>query len=113
MSAACRPLSVSLPDESVEQAICQSSRCFHNTLAVSSWPPPPVGRGSSGLMLLAARHTAISRTRAVAYGEVILDLAGEVGDELGSPCQVVAPAGMGLERWNALAARAAGRGRWV
>jgi hypothetical protein len=33
---------------------------------------------------------------------VIVDLVGEVGDELGSLCQVVAPDGMGMERgWNA------------
>jgi hypothetical protein len=29
---------------------------------------------------------------------VVLDLVGEVGDQLGSPCQVVAPDGMGMER---------------
>ena len=57
-------VNVSLPDELVERAICRSSRCFHRAAAVSSWPPPPVGRGSWGLMPLAARHTAISRIRA-------------------------------------------------
>ena len=58
--AACRSSNLSLPDESVERAICRSRRCFHRAAAVSSWPPPPVGRGSWGLMPLAARHTAIS-----------------------------------------------------
>ena len=35
----------------------------------------------------------------VTLAGVILDLVGEVCDELGSFCQVVAPDGMGLERW--------------
>src|SRR5215211_5337876 len=35
-------------------AVCQ------RTEAVSSWPPPPVGRGSWGLMPLAARQKLIS-----------------------------------------------------
>ena len=31
-----------------------------------------------------------------------MNLVGEVGDQLGSPCQVGTPAGMGMERgWNA------------
>jgi hypothetical protein len=42
---------------------------------------------------------------------VILDLVGEVGDKLGSLCQVVAPDGMGMERcWNA---RQPGQRAWV
>src|SRR5215211_6231087 len=79
--------------------------------AVSSWPAPPVGRGSWGSMPLAARHTAISRTRAglgvasrcspdrlgVTLAGVVCNLAGEVGDQLGSFCQVVVPDGMGME----------------
>ncbi len=36
---------------------------------------------------------------AVASAGVVVDLVGEVGDELGSLCQVVAPEGVGLERW--------------
>ena len=44
----------------------RSRRCFQRAGSVSSWPPPPpVGRGSWGLMPLAARHNAISRTRGV------------------------------------------------
>ena len=40
--------------------------------------------------------------RAVILAEVILNLVGEVGDKLGSICQVVAPDGIGMEReWNA------------
>jgi hypothetical protein len=35
--------------------------------------------------------------RAVALAEVILNLAGEVGDQPGSLCQVVAPHGMGMQ----------------
>jgi hypothetical protein len=61
--AACCSLNVLLPDESVERAICRSSRCFHRAAAVSSWNPP-VGRGSWGSMPL-ARHTAISPMSAV------------------------------------------------
>ena len=36
---------------------------------------------------------------AVTLAGVVLDLVGEVGDELGSCCQVVAPDGMGMERF--------------
>ena len=36
--------------------------------------------------------------RAVTLADVILDLVGEVGDKLGSLCQIVAPDGMGMER---------------
>ena len=36
--------------------------------------------------------------RAVALAEVILNLVGEAGDQLGSLCQVVAPDGIGMER---------------
>ena len=40
--------------------------------------------------------------RAVTLAEVILNLVGEVGDKLGSLCQVAAPDGIGMEReWNA------------
>jgi hypothetical protein len=39
--------------------------------------------------------------QAVTLAAVVLDLVGEVGDQLGSLCQVVAPDGMVLERfWN-------------
>jgi hypothetical protein len=39
--------------------------------------------------------------QAVALAAVVLDLVGEVGDQLGSLCQVVAPDAMVLERfWN-------------
>jgi hypothetical protein len=34
----------------------------------------------------------------VTLAGVILDLVGEVGDQLGSLCQVVAPDGMGMQR---------------
>ena len=38
----------------------------------------------------------------VTLAGVVLDLAGEVGDQLGSLCQVVAPDGMVMKRfWNA------------
>jgi hypothetical protein len=109
----------------VARAILRSRRCFHRVGSVSSWPPPPVGRGSWDSMQLAARHTAISPTRAGAQipfrwcpdglgftlAGVVLDLVGEVGDELGSPCQVVAPDGMGMQRlWNA---RQPGQRTWV
>ena len=36
---------------------------------------------------------------AISLAGVVLDLVGEVGDELGSLCQVVAPDGIGMERW--------------
>ena len=36
---------------------------------------------------------------AVTLAGVILDLVGEVGDQLGSLCQVGPPDGMGMERW--------------
>jgi hypothetical protein len=40
--------------------------------------------------------------RSVTLEDVTLDLVGEVGDKLGSPCQVASPDGIGLERcWNA------------
>jgi hypothetical protein len=35
----------------------------------------------------------------VTLAGAILDLVGEVGDELGSLCQVVAPSGMDMQRW--------------
>ena len=47
----------------------------------------------------------------VTLAGVILDLVGEVGDELGSLCQVVAPDGMGLQRW--WNAREPGQRTWV
>ena len=47
----------------------------------------------------------------VALAGVVLDLVGEVGDELGSLCQVVAPDGMGMERW--WNAREPGQHTWV
>ena len=102
----------------VEALFPQGGGCFE--LA-----PPPVGRGSWGLMPLAARHTAISPMRAVlgwlpgaaqtgwavTLAGVILDLVGEVGDQLGSLCQVGPPDGMGMERcWNA---REPGQRTWV
>jgi len=37
--------------------------------------------------------------RAVTLAGVIVDLVGEVGDQLGSLCQVGAPDGMVMERW--------------
>ena len=108
----------------MERAICRSRRCFHRAGSVSSWVPP-VGRGSWGLMPLAARHTAISPMRAVlgwvpgaaqtgwavTLAGVILDLVGEVGDQLGSLCQVGPPDGMGMERW--WNAREPGQRTWV
>jgi hypothetical protein len=49
--------------------------------------------------------------RGITLAGVILDLAGEVGDELGSLGQVVAPDGMVLRRgWNA---REPGQRTWV
>ena len=62
--AACRLSALASAGGSVERAICRSRRCFHRAGSVSSWLPP-VGRGSWGLMPLAARHTAISPIRAV------------------------------------------------
>ena len=75
---------------------------------------PPVGRGSRGLMPLAARHTAISPMRACRVGSrcspdwlgvtlagVILNLVGKVGDQLRSLCQIGVPDGMVMKRlWN-------------
>ena len=93
----------------------RSRRCFQRAGSVSSWPPP-VGRGSWGLMPLAARHTnfadeggarVTSRCspdwRAVTLAGLVLNLAGEVGDQVGSLCQVVAPDGMVMQQrwWNA------------
>ena len=47
----------------------------------------------------------------VTLAGVILDVVGEVGNQLGSPCQVVAPDGMGMERlWNV---REPGQRTWV
>ena len=53
----------------------------------------------------------------VALAGVVLDLGGEVGDLLGSLCQVVAPDRMGMQRWwNAREPRqrpwVSGCGRW-
>ena len=59
----CRSSAFASASGSVAWAICRSRRCFQRAGSVSSWVPP-VGRGSWGLMPLAARHTAISRTRA-------------------------------------------------
>ena len=40
--------------------------------------------------------------RAITLADAISDLLGEVGDKLGSLCQVAAPDGIGMEReWNA------------
>ena len=123
--AVCRSSALASAGGSVARAISRSRRCFQRAGSVSSWPPPPVGRGSWGLMPLAARHTAISPMRAVlgwlpgaaqtgsavTLAGVVLDLAGEVGDQLGSLCQVVAPDGMGMQRfWNA---REPGQRTWV
>ena len=105
--AACRSSALASAGGSVERAISRSRRCFQRAASVSSWPPPPVGRGSWGLMPLAARHTAISPMRAVlgwlpggaqagwavTLAGVVLDLVGEVGDQLGSLCQVVPQTG--------------------
>jgi hypothetical protein len=74
---------------------------------------------------LAARHTATSRTRAVlswlpgtaqiwlgvSLAGVVLDLVGEVGDELGSLGQVGPADGMVVERWRY--AWEPGQGTWV
>jgi hypothetical protein len=47
----------------------------------------------------------------VTLAGVILNLVGEVGDQLGSLCQVVTPQGMGMERfWVCPGARAADLG---
>ena len=47
----------------------------------------------------------------VTLAGVILDMFGEVGDQLGSPCQIGAPDGMVLQRgWNA---REPGQRTWV
>ena len=43
---------------------------------VSSWPPPPVGRGSWGSMPLAARHTAISPMSAVGWAPATAQAGG-------------------------------------
>ena len=49
--------------------------------------------------------------RAVTLADMILDLVGEVGDQLGSLCQVVAPDGMVMQCcWNA---REPGQRTWV
>jgi hypothetical protein len=49
--------------------------------------------------------------RAVTLAEVILDLVGEIGDKLGSLCQVGPPDGMVMERfWNA---RKPGQRTWI
>ena len=47
----------------------------------------------------------------VALAGVVLDLAGEVGDELGSFCQVEPPDGMVMERW--WNAREPGQRTWI
>jgi hypothetical protein len=43
--------------------------------------------------------------------DVILDLVGELGDQLGSPCQVGGPNGIGKQRW--WDAREPGQRTWV
>ena len=63
---ACRSSALALVDESVEWAMCRSRLCFHRAGSVSSGVPP-VGRGSRGLMPLAARHTATSPTMAALW----------------------------------------------
>jgi hypothetical protein len=60
----CRSSAFASASGSVSRAMSRSWRSFERAWGVSSWPPP-VGRGSWGSMPLAARHTAISRTRAV------------------------------------------------
>jgi hypothetical protein len=62
--AACRSSALASAGGLVAPAISRSRRCFHRAGSVSSWVPP-VGRWSWGLMLLAARHTAISPMRVV------------------------------------------------
>jgi len=61
---ACRLSALASARGFVARAISRSKRCFHRARSVSSWVPP-VGRGSWGLMPLAARHTAISPISAV------------------------------------------------
>jgi hypothetical protein len=49
--------------------------------------------------------------RTISLAGVVLDLVGEVGDKLGSLCQVAAPNGIGMEReWNA---REPGQRTWL
>jgi hypothetical protein len=62
--APCRSSALAYAGGSVARAVSRSRRCFHRAGSVSS-SVPPVGRGSWGLMPLAARHTAISPMRAV------------------------------------------------
>ena len=91
----------------------RSRRCFHRAGRVSSWIPP-VGRGSWGLIPLAARPAPRFRRRGRcsdscpvlprlsvpnASAGVILDLVGEVGDQFGPLGQVATPNGIGMERW--------------
>jgi hypothetical protein len=59
MRAACRLSALESVAGSVARAISRSRRCFHKAASVSS-RVPPVGRGSWGLMPLAARQTATS-----------------------------------------------------
>jgi|SRR5215217_6453737 len=81
----------------------RSRRCFQRAGSVSSWVPPvdAVGRPPHCDFADEGRAWVALRWRpdwlGVTLAGVVLDLVGEVGDELGSLCQVVAPDGMVME----------------
>ena len=109
---ACRSLDLALPKKSVERAICRSRRCFHRAGSVSSWVPSgwpwvlgihSVGRpphcdvADEGGAQLASRCSP--DRLGVTLAGVVLDLVGEVGDQLGSLGQIGPPDGLGMERF--------------
>jgi hypothetical protein len=121
---ACRSLNLALSDGSAERTICRSRALFPQgggcieLAAFSGWSRvqgfDAVG-GSPYCDFANEGGGVITRCspgwRAVTLAGVVLDLVGEVGDKLGSLCQVVAPDGIGMEGW--WDARAPGQRTWV
>ena len=71
--------------------------------------PPHCDFADEGSARVASRYSP--DWLGVTLAGVVLDLVGEVGDQLGSLCQVGPPDGMGMERW--WNAREPGQRTWV
>jgi hypothetical protein len=87
-----------------------SSSGWSRVLGIDAVGGPPHCDFANEIAARAASRCSPDR-RGVALAGVVLDLVGEVGDQLGSPCQVGPPDGMVMQRfWNA---REPGQRTWV
>jgi hypothetical protein len=121
--AACRSSALAAAGASVACAIARSRRCFHRAGSVSSWFPP-VGRWSWCLMAVGgpphcdfADEGAVLSSRyspdwlGVTLAGMLLDLVGELSDQLEPLCHIRPPDGMGMECFRN--AREPGQRTWV